>query len=165
MALQSLTRGLLVLLLGAAVAPSLPPVPSDVPPRDSARGTFTVVVVQEVDRAQSEIMYSYTSHRQVAETIKEGAKATTQIVQRVETVPAKCSLTKFLLYDAKGTQLTAHNFLRRIKKGSLVLFCHDDVLPAPEQLRVFKDDALILLRMDEAAVSPTTTAPTIPTER
>ena len=147
MTLHTLAGGIIAVLLGASPAPWLPPLPADVPPRGSARGTFTVAVVDSVDKSAAEINYTYINHRQVVETVKDGPGAGTRTVHYVESITAQCSLAAFALYDAKGTRLAAETFMRRVRKGSMILFCQDDILPAPEYLRVFRDDALILLKL------------------
>lgn len=56
----------------------------------------------------------------------------------------KATLSTIQIYDAAGNKLTAEEFQKRIKTGSIVLVADDEGKVDPSYLRVFRNDTVIL---------------------
>lgn len=115
---------------------------------------FTLAIFGVADEATGQIMYTYTRLLPIAEAREgeNGARVTT-IRLVAETRSANIPLTSLGIFDAKGNRLTLDAFLGRVKKGEVIVVYEGNRLPAPQYLRIFKDDTLILVHSDRNPTS------------
>jgi hypothetical protein len=120
----------------------------------SAINPFTLGIFCGTDKAASEIMYTYTRLRPVAEAREGQDGARVKTIRLVaETRSANIPLARLGIFDAKGDRLTFDAFLGRVKKGDVIVVYEGSRLPAPQYLRIFRDDTLILVHADRNPAS------------
>jgi hypothetical protein len=163
MAPNHCVHGICALLLGVYSTSSL--LAGDIGPSaasPSLINPFTLAVVAGVKKSSGEITYKYTHLRQMvlSETGQDGVH-----VQKVhlvpETVTTMTPLAGSSLFDAKGNKLSVDAFVRRARKGDVIVVYHAGRLPDPRYLRVFRDDTLVLVCGDKN-ISPISADPNPP---